>query len=313
VARVELTASDVREYARLVAPDDATQQDRIVERLTTAAERGERALADTRIARGPEGGMAAAVVLFPGPGGVARLGVPRPATANADEAAATLVPEILTRARAKGITGIWSRPAVGAVGPRFRGALAEAGFRDLGERLEFQAQVADLPLDDDSPLAWRTMGETGEDAAVTMLARVAEGDPHGEEEHEQPRQALRRTLGAPALTSGPESVCIGYERDRAIAFVCAQVARSDGWSRIAYMGLVPEARGRRLGRWVHRRGFRMLRDQGGKLYHGGTAADNAAMVRLFRSHGCREFARMHQFEWTECPPATPHAGYDRHP
>jgi GNAT superfamily N-acetyltransferase len=63
------------------------------------------------------------------------------------------------------------------------------------------------------------------------------------------------------------------------------------------MGVVPEARGRGLGTWVHRHGFRMLRDQGGKLYHGGTAAVNAPMLRLFRAHGCKEAARMVEFEW----------------
>ena len=82
-----------------------------------------------------------------------------------------------------------------------------------------------------------------------------------------------------------------------MAFVCAQVAPSDGWSRITYMGLVESARGRGLGRWVHRRGFAMMRAQGGELYHGGTAAENAGMLRLFVDHGCDEVARLEEFEW----------------
>jgi hypothetical protein len=41
----------------------------------------------------------------------------------------------------------------------------------------------------------------------------------------------------------------------------------------------------------------MIRDQGGKLYHGGTAVENAAMVRLFLAHGCEEFERMYEYEW----------------
>ena len=79
------------------------------------------------------------------------------------------------------------------------------------------------------------------------------------------------------------------------AFVMAQVAPSDGWSRVTYVGIVPEFRGQGLGKWAHRRGFTVMRAQGGKLYHGGTRSENAPMVRLFEMHGCAEFARM--TEW----------------
>ena len=41
----------------------------------------------------------------------------------------------------------------------------------------------------------------------------------------------------------------------------------------------------------------MLRNQGGKSYHGGTAAAKAPMLRPFRTHGCRETDRMLEFEW----------------
>jgi hypothetical protein len=40
----------------------------------------------------------------------------------------------------------------------------------------------------------------------------------------------------------------------------------------------------------------MIRDQGGTLYHGGTATDNAGMLRLFEVHGCVEAERMLEFE-----------------
>lgn len=129
------------------------------------------------------------------------------------------------------------------------------------------------------------------------LLEVAAGDPHSRDEQEDPRDALADWLSAPGLTSGPACVQIGYLDDRAVAFVCAQVSPEDGWSRITYMGLVPDARGRGLGTWVHRRGFRMLREQGGKLYHGGTAAANTGMLRLFREHGCKEVVRMLEYEW----------------
>ena len=99
------------------------------------------------------------------------------------------------------------------------------------------------------------------------------------------------------MRDDPECFQIGSLEGEDVAFVCAQVAAKDGWSRIAYMGLVPAARGKGLGRWLHRHGFAMIKEQGGKLYHGGTAASNKAMLALFEAHGCREFKRMTEFDW----------------
>ena len=146
--------------------------------------------------------------------------------------------------------------------------------------------VANLPLDDGTPLRWRDLAEVGEARAAAMLKEVAVGDPHSSDENEDPRAALAEWLGAPKLTNGPGCLQVGFLEDRAVAFVCAQVSPEDGWSRITYLGIVPE-----------------LREQGGKLYHGGTGTANAGMMRLFHKHGCEEVARMFDYEWRA--PATP--------
>jgi ribosomal protein S18 acetylase RimI-like enzyme len=286
---VELRAEDLAAYVRLVAPDKPETLDRLCGEI----ERGQRLLADTRVARSGSGELLAAVRLAPqGPGLVVLAG-----PFGDDGAAAGLVPEALARARDLGARLVRNRPRVALLGPRYRAALLAHGFKDLGERIEFKVSVAELPLDDGTPLEWRTLGDVGLDHVAETLARVAEGDPRGTEEHDDPRGSIAEILGAPDLTRGPDCVQVGYLGGKPVAFVSAQVQPSDGWARIAYIGVVPEARGRGLGAWVHRHGFRMLRDQGGKLYHGGTAATNAPMLRLFRAHGCKEAARMFEFEW----------------
>lgn len=283
---MELHAEDLAAYVRLVAPDKPEALDR----LRAEVERGERRLADTRVVRSATGEIEAALrvsadgrttVVLAGPFGE-------------DEAAAGLVPETLARARELGARLVRIRPRVERLGPLFCDALLAHGFKELGQRIEFKTPLAELPLDDGTPLEWR---EAARDLAARMLARVAEGDPRGDEENDDPVEAIAEFLAAPALTRGPGCLQVGYLDGKPVAFVCAQVQPSDGWSRITYMGVVPEARGRGLGTWVHRRGFRMLRDQGGKLYHGGTAAANAPMLRLFRAHGCKEADRMFEFEW----------------
>jgi len=80
-----------------------------------------------------------------------------------------------------------------------------------------------------------------------------------------------------------------------MAIVVAQIDPKSGWSPITHMGIIRAFRGRKLGKWVHRHGFEMMRDQGGKLYHGGTVSTNTAMIRLFNQHGCKEFRTIQ--EW----------------
>jgi len=295
---VELHEADLEAYLRLAA--QGASEERRAERLARlreAVEKGERRLADMRVARGPAGDLRAALRLASVGGNALMLAGPFLADADADGLAAELVAEAMVRGRELGARLIRSRPDEDKAGPLYRAALIEHGFVALGTRIEFKTPVAGLPLDEGTPLLWRDLDEVGEERAAQMLREVAVGDPHSDDENEDPRTALAEWLDAPGLTSGAGCVQVGFLEDRAVAFVCAQVSSKDGWSRVTYMGLVPDLRGRGLGTWVHRRGFCILREQGGKLYHGGTSAANAGMLRLFRKHGCEEVARMLEFEW----------------
>jgi len=204
------------------------------------------------------------------------------------EPTAILVPEVMERVRELNAQRMGLR--ITAPSEAFRDALLDAGFRDLGDRIEFKAEVEALPDDEGTPLAWRNAGEQ----AAGMLARVAENDPHGEDERNKPVEMLANFS---QMREDPGCFQIGCLDGEDVAFVCAQVAPKDGWSRIAYMGLVPAARRKGLGRWLHRHGFAMIKEQGGKLYHGGTAASNKGMLALFKAHGCHEFKRMTEFTW----------------
>jgi GNAT superfamily N-acetyltransferase len=251
------------------------------EAIRRSYEDGRRAYANTMLAKDAAGTVVGVVTVNePADGSTLMVayGAPTPELAR----------EALDRARKLGARRVGLRltdpPAA------FRTALLEVGFVDHGERVEFKIPVEELPDDEGSPLAWRIAGEDG----AAMLAAVAEGDPHGKDERDAPAEMLG-SFGR--MRNDPACFQIGSLDGEDVAFVCAQVAAKDGWSRIAYMGLVPAARGQGLGRWLHRHGFAMIKEQGGKLYHGGTAASNKAMLALFEAHGCREFKRMTEFTW----------------
>ena len=286
---MELRLQDLDRYVRLVSPDKPNAP----AKLRARVEQGKVCLADIRVDLEVTG----AIRLVPlGPRSAVLIG-----PFGEDAVAAELVPEMVERARAAEVETISFRPSAAELGPTYRVATLANGFCLLGERVEFKTAVEDLPGENGTPLTWRDLGEIGLDAAAKMMARTAKGDPTGRSEREEPRAALIEMLADPVLTDGPECVHVGFEGDRAVAFVLAQVLPKTGWSRIAYMGLIPAARGRGLGKWVHRHGFAMIRDQGGTLYHGGTATTNSAMLRLFQNHGCKEFERMFEFEWRAEP------------
>jgi GNAT superfamily N-acetyltransferase len=175
--------------------------------------------------------------------------------------------------------------------------LTRLGFTKESDRIEFRHELSELPGDQGSPLRWEAMAPLGavpEHAAANVLKHSSIGDPGGDP-NEDALAALRGELADSILTSGPECVQVAYLDEKVVGIVIAQINPKTKWSRISYMGLLPEYRGLQLGKWVHRHGFEMMRAQGGELYHGGTHAGNASMLRLFHSHGCTEYRRMQ--EW----------------
>ncbi len=176
-------------------------------------------------------------------------------------------------------------------------ALKLCSFEKKHDRIEYRAPMDSLPRDSGSPIRWEPiapLGSWSEAQAAELLHASAIGDPDFNPT-EDTAANLRADLSDPALTSGPDCVHIGFINSKPVAIGVAQIILETGWSRVTYMGVLPDFRCKGLGKWVHRHGFTMMRQQGGKLYHGGTVASNAAMISLFEGHGCTEYRRMQ--EW----------------
>jgi len=172
------------------------------------------------------------------------------------------------------------------------------GFSKKHERIEFKTQIANLPDEEGTPLTWESASASGAidlESAAELLGQAGRGDPDWST-NDDPCELLTQWLADAELSHGPKSVQIGFSDGNPAAIVIAQVNQRSGWSRITYMGLLPEFRQRGLGKWIHRHGFTMMKEQGGKEYHGGTVSTNTTMIRLFHRHNCIEFRKMD--EWT---------------
>lgn len=174
--------------------------------------------------------------------------------------------------------------------------LPSLGFTKKSNRVEYKAEMGGLPNDDGSPIHWTSASQLGWEAneIASCLRSVSEGAPDSEPS-DNPLVYIQDWKKDPVLTHGPECIAVGRLGGKLCALVVAQINPKTGWSRISYMGLAPEFRGKGLGRWVHRHGFQMMKQQGGRLYHGGTVAENSPMIKLFEQHGAKLFCEME--EW----------------
>ncbi len=179
----------------------------------------------------------------------------------------------------------------------FREILSELNFSKIAGRIEYKTEVSKLPSFNNNALTWKTASELNWDekqiAEFTKEIIVGALDIEPDEKAED---FIQDWMNHPEFTYGKECIAIGFREHRAVALVVAQVEKKSGWSRLSYMGLIPDFRNKGLGKWVHRHGFEMIKSQGGTLYHGGTHINNVSMRKLFEQHGCQFFCELE--EWT---------------
>lgn len=174
--------------------------------------------------------------------------------------------------------------------------LPTIGFKKKNERVEYKKSLSDLPDDEGSPLTWKSAIELNwtDKNIGDFLNLVSHGDPDSEA-NQDPLLYIQDFLADPVLTAGLQCVHIGFFKSEKAALSVVRINPKSGWSRISYMGIAPQFRGKNLGKWVHRFSFKQMKSEGGTLYHGGTDALNKPMIRLFESHSCNLFCEME--EW----------------
>jgi hypothetical protein len=221
-----------------------------------------------------------------------KLGVAAPRTRGGplDAGVCALLDEAVSAARAEGAEELGLRLPEERGTPEMLQAIARTGGVEIGGRIEFRTELDVLPIETDSPLSWR---DVLPEQAAALLVSCSEGTSDGLEPGEDPLEVVRGWLES----EGAVLLQAGSLQDQDVALVCARATPEDGWSTLMFMGLAPAARGRGLGHATQRHGIALLRALGGRLYHGGTGLDNAAMRACFVRQGCLEYQRFRQFCW----------------
>lgn len=208
-----------------------------------------------------------------------------------------VIQQALHQAQNKGALEILVRVFKNEDSSFFSELLKNSGFVKRLDRIEYKRKVQDLPSDEGSCLQWKTAQQLGWEpkkiAEVVML--VSQGDP-GAKPQEDPLEFIQDFLVDAELTAGLDCIHIGFLGNEVAALTVVQMNPETGWSRISYMGVLPQFRRKGLGKWVHRYSFKVMKERGGQLYHGGTCMTNLPMIHLFKSHGCEKFCEMQ--EWS---------------
>lgn len=182
--------------------------------------------------------------------------------------------------------------------------LFELGFVKKNERVEYKLLVDQLPKQDSAfRLNWKTAEALNwsTQQIANALRAVTENDP-AYDPLESPEDYIQDFIHHEELTHGLSCIHFGFLNDVMIAMTVVQCdfneGINNGWSRISYMGVRKEFRNQGYGKEVHLYSFQIMKDCGGKLYHGGTSALNTPMIRLFEKHNCQLFKKMEEWTYT---------------
>jgi RimJ/RimL family protein N-acetyltransferase len=179
--------------------------------------------------------------------------------------------------------------------------LTTSGYELVRDGLRWRYLASSSPAPQPEPsLAFRPLSEVGEDAFVEAIASTYEGtlDSWLNQNIEQHglTGAARTDFGElQGMDYRPEWWELAYEQDGSLAGV-SMAARNPSTAVIAYVGVVPDHRGRGLAPHLVRRGTQHLLASGAEEIRGDCDRDNVGMVKGFERAGYEQFARRRTYQ-----------------
>jgi ribosomal protein S18 acetylase RimI-like enzyme len=148
-------------------------------------------------------------------------------------------------------------------------------------------------------VAFRGLPAVGQEAFVDAIASTYQGTrdswiTRSIEEQGARGAAQADFLDYQAMEHVPEWWELAYTDDGALAGVI-MTARNPSSAVIAYVGVVPEQRGRGFGRELVRRGTEQLLASGADEIRGDCDLDNVGMVKAFERAGFEQYARRRSY------------------
>jgi ribosomal protein S18 acetylase RimI-like enzyme len=173
--------------------------------------------------------------------------------------------------------------------------LASSGYQLLRDGLRWRySPSSSKRAEQEHSLFFRSLAEVGEDTFVAAIASTYQGTrdswiARNVEERGTLEAARADFLDYQSLDHPPEWWELAYTQGGALAGVI-MAARNPTSAVIAYVGVVPEQRGRGLAPQLVRRATGQLLESGAEI-RGDCDRDNIGMVKAFERAGYEQFAR----------------------
>jgi RimJ/RimL family protein N-acetyltransferase len=180
--------------------------------------------------------------------------------------------------------------------------LTESEYQLVRDGFRWRYTASSASVLPEYSLAFRPLPEVGEDAFVDAIASTYQGTLDSWinqtiEEQGVPGAARTDFRGLQTMEYEPEWWELAYEEGGALAGV-VMAARNPSAAVVAYVGVVPEQRGRGLAPQLVRRGTERLLESGADEIRGDCDRDNVGMVKAFERAGYEQFARRRTYQWS---------------
>jgi len=177
--------------------------------------------------------------------------------------------------------------------------MTESGHQLVRDGLRWRYSAAGTAIAEPS-LAFRTLSDVGEDVFIDAIASTYQGTRDSWinqtiEEHGTHGAAKADFRDLQGMEHRPEWWELAYTEGGALAGVI-MAARNPSTAVIAYVGVVPEQRGRGFAPQLVRRGTERLLERDAEEIRGDCDLDNVAMVKAFERAGYDQFARRRTYQ-----------------
>lgn len=177
---------------------------------------------------------------------------------------------------------------------RKRAALETAGFSIALSKSLFSRDLAGYRTPYDDPMHYRTLDDVPRELFDEVLDTAHIGDPL-EESTAHERSALEAYISLAGDAFESRRWRIAELEGRPVGVILPQIfpdLRTVG--TLFHIGILPEFRGRGLGRILHAKGLELLSDEVDS-YVGSTHVLNTPMIRIFERNGCERTTTQHMY------------------
>lgn len=148
-----------------------------------------------------------------------------------------------------------------------------------------------LPLDNVSiDFTAKSLIEMGRTKFLEYMIQGSLNDPETshDSDHQADFQAMVDDFGD---SFDPEKWVVIFHENQAVGVVLPQVYQDKPYQgTLAYICILPQARGKGYGKKIHLYGLNQLKNQGVIRYIGSTSEMNLHMINIFKSNGCHLLA-----------------------